>query len=101
MVFLLDPLPSFLGKYVILWGLRISITYGNPFDMNGLWLNISADLTLGRPWRRSRQVSRGSRRARTDPGEWDEFSFDVWIQGSGIGELMRKRDRQSSSRSME
>jgi hypothetical protein len=38
----LTPSPLFWGKYLILWGLRISITYRNPFNMNGLWLNISA-----------------------------------------------------------
>jgi hypothetical protein len=40
--FSLTPSPRVLEKYLILWGLRISITYGNPFEMNGLWLNISA-----------------------------------------------------------
>jgi hypothetical protein len=41
--FLGAPLLHVLGKFLIRLGLWLSITYGNPFKVNGLWLNFSAN----------------------------------------------------------
>jgi len=34
------PSPTFWGKLLIPLGLGLSITYDNPFTMNGLWLSL-------------------------------------------------------------
>jgi hypothetical protein len=35
------PSPTFLGKFLIPLDLGLSITYGNPLEVNGLWLKFS------------------------------------------------------------
>jgi hypothetical protein len=61
------PPPLFLGKYLILFDLAKSITYGKRFRMSGLWLKISARSTSLRADAREGRAPIGARQFHSPP----------------------------------